>query len=141
MLQAPVIEQAIRLIRKETSRGLININSNASRPDALKKLFEAGLNNIRVSTNSVREPYYSRYYQPKGYSFGEVSESIEVAKKYGGFVSLNYLSMPGFTDSKDEFEALKEFIAAHGVDMIQWRNLNYDPLQYFRDLQITVGLF
>lgn len=49
-------------------------------------------------------------------------------------MSLNYLSMPGFTDSIEEFEALKEFIRAHKVDMIQWRNLNYDPLYYFRDL-------
>lgn len=137
-LSAPVIEQAIRLVRRKTTKGLININSNASRPEALKKLFEAGLNNIRVSTNSVREPYYSRYYQPRGYSFKEVTESIDVAKKYGGFVSLNYLSMPGFTDSRDEFEALKEFIEIHRVDMIQWRNLNYDPLQYFRDLELTV---
>ena len=34
-----------------------------------------------------------------------MAESIDVAKKYGGFVSMNYLSMPGFTDSKEEVEA------------------------------------
>ncbi len=135
-IQNDVIEKAIRLIRRETSKGLINVNTNASRPDALAKLFDAGLTNVRVSTNSVREPYYSLYYQPKGYSFKEVAASVDVAKKHGGFVSMNYLSMPGFTDSQDEFEAFCDFIEAHQVDMVQWRNLNYDPIRYFRDLKL-----
>ena len=137
-LQADTIEKAIRLVRAKTAKGAINLNTNASRPEAVARLFAAGLTNIRVSTNSVREPYYSRYYQPKGYSFKEVTESVDAAKRAGGFVSLNYLSMPGFTDSRDEFEALKTFIAEHGVDMIQWRNLNYDPLRYFRDLKLSI---
>ncbi len=134
-LSGDVIEKSIRLIRQKTTQGILNINTNASRPKTLERLFEAGLNQIRVSTNSVREPYYSRYYQPKGYSFAEVAESVRVAKKHGAFVSLNYLSMPGFTDSEEEFKALKKFIREYHVDMIQWRNLNYDPLHYFRDLK------
>ncbi len=133
-LSGDVIEKAIQLVRQKTSKGSININSNASRPQTVGKLFDAGLNSIRVSLNSVREPYYSLYYQPKGYSLATVIESIKAAKKRGGFVSLNYLSMPGFTDSVEEFQALKKFIAEHKIDMIQWRNLNYDPLHYFRDL-------
>ena len=135
-LQNDVLEKAIRLIRRETSKGRLNLNSNASRPQVLARLFDAGLTNMRVSTNSVREPYYSRYYQPKGYSFKEVTASVDLAKKHGVFVSMNYLSMPGFTDSEKEFEALRDFIRRHRVDMIQWRNLNYDPMQYFRDLKL-----
>ncbi len=138
-LAGDVIEKAIRLIRQKTSRGLLNINTNASRPRTLAKLFDAGLNNVRVSVNSVREPYYSRYYQPRGYSFKEVCESVSVAKRAGGFVSINYLSMPGFTDSAEEARALMDFISIYRINMIQWRNLNYDPLQYFRDLKIPIG--
>ncbi len=135
-LQADTIERSIRLIRKKTSKGSININTNASRPQVLARLFDAGLTNIRVSLNSVREPYYSRYYQPRGYSLKEVTESVDVAKKCGGFISLNYLSMPGFTDTEEEFSAFCRFIGEHRVDMVQWRNLNYDPMQYFRDLKL-----
>ena len=54
-------------------------------------------------------------------------------------MSLNYLSMPGFTDSREEFDAFRRFIGEHGVNMIQWRNLNYDPRQYFRDLGLEGG--
>ena len=133
-LAADVIEKAIRLIRKQSSKGFINVNSNASRPQALERLFDAGLTHVRVSCNSVREPYYSRYYQPKGYSFSDVTESVRTAKRRGGYVSLNYLSMPGFTDSRGESDALMRFVGDHGVDMIQWRNLNYDPIRYFREL-------
>lgn len=136
-LAVDTIEKAIRMIRARTSKGSINMNSNASRPQAIARLFDAGLNTLRVSTNSVREPYYSRYYQPRGYSLKELRESIQLAKKAGGFVSLNYLSMPGFTDSEGESEALIDFIDSYRVDMVQWRNLNYDPLHYFNDLKIA----
>ncbi|MGH7197876.1 MAG: radical SAM protein [Candidatus Omnitrophota bacterium] len=133
-LAGDTIEKAIRLIRRSSSKGSINLNTNAGRPDSITRLFDAGLNTVRVSTNAVREPYYSLYYQPKGYSFKEVTASVDAARRAGGFVSLNYLSMPGFTDSREEFDALKTFIGEHGVNMIQWRNLNYDPRRYFRDL-------
>ncbi len=133
-LAADTIEKAIRLIRRRTSKGAINVNTNASRPEALARLFDAGLTNVRVSLNSVREPYYSRYYQPRGYDVTRVAESVRVAKRAGGFVSLNYLSMPGFTDSKPEHEAFRRFVGENGVDMVQWRNLNYDPVRYFREL-------
>jgi pyruvate-formate lyase-activating enzyme len=135
-LAVDTIEKAIRLIRGQTSKGSLNMNSNASRPGAIMRLFDAGLDTLRVSTNTVREPYYSRYYQPRGYSLNEFFESIEIAKKVGGFVSVNYLSMPGFTDSEAEAEAFVRFIEKYRIDMVQWRNLNYDPLHYFRDLQI-----
>ncbi len=134
ILAVDVIEKAIRLIRKQSSKGFINMNSNASQPLALERLFDAGLTHVRVSLNSVRDPYYSRYYQPKGYTFTDVTESVRTAKRRQGFVSLNYLSMPGFTDSRDESDALIRFVGDNGVDMIQWRNLNYDPIRYFQEL-------
>jgi pyruvate-formate lyase-activating enzyme len=136
LLSADVIEKAIRAIRRCSSKGMINMNTNASRPDAIVRLFDAGLDSIRVSLNSAREKYYNRYYKPKDYSFGDVLKSIKEAKARDGFVSLNYLTMPGFTDSKDEIGALKKLIENGCVDMIQWRNLNYDPLRYFEELYV-----
>ena len=138
LLSAGVIEKAIRSIRRCSSKGVINMNTNGSRPDAVARLFDSGLDSIRVSLNSAREKYYVRYYKPKDYSFRDLLKSVEEAKKRNGFVSLNYLSMPGFTDSLDEIDAFKKFIEKTRVDMIQWRNLNYDPLRYFEELKISV---
>jgi len=137
LLVGDTIEESIKLIRKQTKKGIININTNASRPDALARLFDAGLDSARVSLNSVREIYYKRYYKPKNYRFSDVLRSVKIAKKKCGFVSINYLVMPGFTDSLGEFAALKRFIEKYHIDMIQWRNLNYDPLGYFRELKFT----
>ena len=139
LLSSGVIEESIRLIRSKTSKGAINMNTNGSRPLKVAGLFDAGLDSIRVSLNSAREPFYSRYYKPKGYSFNDVLRSIEEAKKRKGFVSLNYLTMPGFTDSFDELGALKKLVEKQRIDMIQWRNLNYDPLRYFEELKISAS--
>lgn len=138
LLAGDVIEQSIRLIRKNTSRGIINMNTNASRPDVLRRLFDAGLDSIRVSLNSARPLYYTRYYKPAGYTFNDVVRSVKMAKRRGRFVSVNYLTMPGFTDSKEEFRAFKAFIGDNRVDMVQWRNLNFDPLHYFKELRVSV---
>lgn len=137
LLQAPVIEEAIRQMRKATSRGTINLNSNASLPDAVARLATAGLDSIRVSLNSVQPDYYTRYYRPKSYGFAEVKESVRVMKNAGRFVSLNYFILPGLTDSPDEFAALCEFIGELQPDFIQLRNLNMDPQWYLETLQFT----
>lgn len=137
LTQAGVIEKAIRLIRTSTKRGTINLNTNGSRPDKLKLLIAAGLDSVRISLNSARGPYYSAYYRPVGYIFADVVNSIKTAKRRGVFVSLNYLTMPGFTDLKSEYEALRKLISKTGIDMIQWRNLNYDPLKYFELLELN----
>lgn len=124
------IEPAIKIIREETDKGTINLNTNASMPDRVEKLCRAGLDSMRVSLNSVREKYYQAYFRPKSYKFSDVLKSIQAAKNQGKFVSINYLNCPGFTDSAKEFTALKEFINTYKIDMIQWRNLNFDPKKY-----------
>jgi len=132
LLAADVIEPAIRMIRSATGRGTINMNTNASRPDILGRLFDAGLDSMRVSLNSVRKEFYDRYFMPKGYGFSEVIKSIDRAIRKKKFVSLNYLNCPGFTDTPEEMKALISFLKHHAIHMIQWRNLNYDPVKYLR---------
>jgi pyruvate-formate lyase-activating enzyme len=134
LLQANVIEKAIRLIRSRTPRGTINLNSNSSLPDKVELLAEAGLDSIRVSLNSVQEIFYTRYYRPQNYSFSDVVRSIDVMKSRNRFVSLNYFILPGFTDSPQEYEALRRLLRDHSPDFIQLRNLNMDPEWYLDSL-------
>ncbi|MCD4780325.1 MAG: radical SAM protein [Candidatus Omnitrophica bacterium] len=137
LLVADKIERAIRLIRKKTARGIINLNTNASRPESVARLCDAGLDSIRVSLNSFRKKYYDLYYQPHGYDLQDVLSSIHQVKRRKKFVSLNYLTMPGFTDDYDEYSTLKDFMDVLNIDMIQWRNLNFDPLMYFELLHFS----
>jgi pyruvate-formate lyase-activating enzyme len=135
LLQAEVLEKAIRLIRKQTSRGTINLNSNASLPLAVAGLIDAGLDSLRVSLNSAQEIYYNRYYRPNGYTFADVQSSIRLMKEAGRFVSLNYFILPGVTDSPREYEAFCNLVASCRPDFIQLRNLNMDPEWYLRTLE------
>lgn len=127
-----VILEAVRKIREETDQGTINLNTNASRPDCVDQLCRSGLDAMRVSMNSVREDFYTAYFRPVTYGFADVLQSIEAAKQHGKFVAINYLNCPGFTDAKEESEALVRFVDTYKIDMIQWRNLNFDPVKYIR---------
>ncbi|MBU0968986.1 MAG: radical SAM protein [Proteobacteria bacterium] len=135
LLQADTIDKAIRLIRKQTDKGTINLNSNSSLPEAVARLADAGLDSIRVSMNSARKGCHTLYYRPQGFDFKNVLESILVMKKAGRFVSLNYFILPGFTDDPDEFAALCDLVDLYRPDLIQLRNLNMDPDWYFEVVQ------
>jgi len=134
LLQAELIERALVAIRARTSRGTLHLNTNGSRPEALARLADAGLDSVRVSLNSARTQVYTAYYRPRTYGFHDVVESLRVAGKKSLFASLNYLVFPGVTDRMDEAQALGELLAATGARMIQWRNLNVDPDWYLETL-------
>jgi wyosine [tRNA(Phe)-imidazoG37] synthetase (radical SAM superfamily) len=137
LLMWETIKEAIIEIRKHTNNGSININTNGSKPDAVKVLCEAGLNSIRVSTNSVLEKVYTPYYRPNNYTFDDIIESIKVVNSYGGWTSMNYFVFPGMTDSVEEYEALRKIIKETGLKMIQWRNFNIDPDWYLAKIGIA----
>jgi molybdenum cofactor biosynthesis enzyme MoaA len=134
LLAADVIEPAIRQIRAQTTKGTIHMNTNGSLPETLRRLFEAGLDSVRISMNSVRRDCYDAYFRPRGYEFGDVIQSIDTALEHKKFVAINNLSCPGFTDASAEFQALLDFLRKHPIDMIQWRNLNFDPLRYWQKM-------
>ncbi|MCK9559710.1 MAG: radical SAM protein [Candidatus Marinimicrobia bacterium] len=130
-----LLRDAISGIRKQTRKGTINCNSNASRPEVIAALINAGLDSLRVSLNSARPEFYTRYFRPKNYTFENVLESIRVMKNAGRFVSINYFVFPGFTDQPSEIDVFEKILAEYKVDMIQWRNLNIDPEWYWEELK------
>lgn len=130
LLQAETIAQAIRQIRSHTTRGTVNLNSNASLPEAVSRLIHAGLDSIRVSLNSARVEMHARYYRPSGFSLAEARQSIRLMKDAGRHVSLNYFILPGFSDHPAEFAALCDLVDDCRPDLIQLRNLNMDPEWY-----------
>jgi pyruvate-formate lyase-activating enzyme len=137
LLMWETIREAIKEIRKHTSGGSININTNGSKPDAVKALCEAGLNSIRVSTNSARKHIYTPYYRPNNYQFEDILESLKVVRSFGGWASINYFVFPGMTDTVEEYEALRKLVIDTGLNMIQWRNFNIDPDWYLGQLGIA----
>ncbi len=129
-LQAENISAAIKKIRETTSRGQININTNAGFTNGIKKIVDAGLDSMRVSIISADAENYQRYYRA-AYTLDAVKNSICYALDKNVHVSLNMLYMPGFNDRESEFTAWKNFLTELPVHMIQIRNLNYDPDEFF----------
>ena len=137
LLMWETIRTSILEMRKHTDRGSININTNGSKPDAVKALCEAGLDSIRVSLNSARPAIYTAYYRPNNYSFEDIVESLRVVRSYGGWASINYFVFPGMSDSVEEYEALRTLIRETDLTMIQWRNFNIDPDWYLGRIGVT----
>jgi pyruvate-formate lyase-activating enzyme len=136
ILQADTVCAAVREMRRATSRGTINFNSNASIPAAVDQLAAAGIDSIRVSLNSAQEQFYDAYYRQRGYTFADVVEALRRARRAGLFTMLNYLVFPGVSDQRAEVDALKALITEVGVDLVQMRNLSLDPRLYLDTLGV-----
>jgi pyruvate-formate lyase-activating enzyme len=100
----------------------------------VRALCDAGLDAMRASLNSPRPKVYSAYYNPRGYSFADVEESISIVVRAGGHASINLLCFPGVTDTDAELDALVGLIERTGLATIQLRNLNLDPELYRKAL-------
>ncbi|TLM66790.1 MAG: radical SAM protein [Deltaproteobacteria bacterium] len=137
ILQAGTVCAAVQAMRRATARGTINFNSNASLPDAVDALADAGIDSIRVSLNSALPARYDAYYRQRGYAFTDVVESLRRARRHGLFTMLNYLVFPGVSDRREEVEALKELVGEIGVDLIQMRNLSLDPTLYLGTMGVA----
>lgn len=139
LLQVDLLEKSISSLRDSTERGTINLNTNASIPRSVDRLCRAGLDSIRITLNSPDPQVYDRYFQPKGYGYRHVMESIHRAKERGIFATINLLVFPGVTDRKEEVERLISLIGETTIDTIQMRNLNIDPDLYLQAIDSKGG--
>jgi wyosine [tRNA(Phe)-imidazoG37] synthetase (radical SAM superfamily) len=136
LLQADLLEAAIRDIRKKTPKGTIHLNSNGSKPQVIERLCRAGLDSIRVSINSAQQHLYQKYFCPQDYHFSDVLETLAIVRRYNRWISLNYFIFPGLTDQPEEMTGLVKLLKEHAVDFIQMRNLNIDPEWYMQKLEL-----
>jgi MoaA/NifB/PqqE/SkfB family radical SAM enzyme len=134
LMRGKALAEAIRLVRKQTDEGTINLNTNGSLPEMASIMIDAGLDSIRVSLNSPTEKYYNAYYLPDKYKYSDVMRTIRLSLDKRIFVAINLFFMTGFTDMQSEIDALHLFLEKYPVDMIQTRNLNIDPDLYFEKI-------
>jgi wyosine [tRNA(Phe)-imidazoG37] synthetase (radical SAM superfamily) len=125
-----LIAESVRKIREKTSKGTINLNTNGSRPERVRRIAESGLDSIRISVNSVRRDLYQAYYRPRGYDFDDVVSSIGLSREMGLYTMINYLVFPGITDQEDEIKSLIELIRNTGLNFVHLKNLCIDPELY-----------
>lgn len=139
LLQGDLIAESVRQLSALPERGTIHLNSNASLPDKVQAIVEAGLDSLRISTNSLLPRVYEAYYQPKRYRFEALKQSALLARRAGVFVSLNLLMVPGWVDVEEEVDALLAFVKECDINMIQLRTLNIDPDLYAAHVPLPSG--
>ena len=134
LLEEGLIAEGVKEARAQTSKGTIHLNTNASIPQAVRRVCKAGVDSVRVSLNSVVKERYLSYFRPQNYTFADVLRSIKVAKDMGKFISLNLFVFPGITDLEEEVEPLFKVISRYKIDMVQLRNLNIDYHYYLKKI-------
>ncbi len=130
LTRTDLICKAVSMVRKTIPHATININTNGSMPESVAKLKDSGVDSVRVSLNSADPTLYQSYYRPADYSFEDVRQFIQQARKHSLFVSLNLLYFPGVTDTESQIAPLIDLIGQTRTDFIQLRNLNLDPDLY-----------
>ncbi|TMD59266.1 MAG: radical SAM protein [Chloroflexi bacterium] len=143
LLAARTIAEAIAKIRTRTARGIVHLNTNASLPTQLRRLIDAGLQSIRVSTISALPATYAAYYRPSGYGWSDVRASLHLAAERGLLINFNLLVLPGLTDRPEEVEAFVGLLRDLPSGVVQLRNLNADPkraLSVFEPPAALVGI-
>ena len=128
------LPEMVAEIRARRPHAFINVNTNGSRPEVIRRMVDAGLDGARVSVFSFSDDLFRAYYRPKDYGLDQVHETLATLREGGCQVALNLLTFPGVTDSEGEIEALSEAVERHHVDQLQTRSLNLDPLWLLRRL-------
>lgn len=133
-MNGPVIIESIRLARERTQRGIININTNGSRPETIRSCAKAGASALRISLNTFDPDVYTMYYRPADYTFDDVMKSFDVGRDEGMHISINLLIWPGWSDQMAEVDRISPLVEDGRLHMIQLRNLCVDPGYYRKAL-------
>lgn len=125
-------ERVLRQVALELSHrfpgATVHINTNGSRPAALRRLIGAGVNSCRISVFSFRQELFAAYYRPRGYSIEDVLECARVARRGGAQLTINLLTFPGVSDTPEEVALTLRMVQDLEVAQVQLRSLNADPL-------------
>ena len=78
---AGLLAESSALYRAGGGKGTINCNTNASDPEAVAMLCDAGLTSLRASLCSARPELYEAYHRPVGYGFADARRSLAIARK------------------------------------------------------------
>ncbi|MBN2374444.1 radical SAM protein [bacterium] len=135
VLQAKTLKKAIEKMRCNTKRGIINLNTNGSKPEEIAGLCQSGLDSVRVTMNSPDQSLFNAYHKPVGFSMVEIKRSLILSKEKGASASINLLVFPGVTDREKERDRMIKFIRETGIEQVQMRNLNIDPDLYLKAVE------
>ena len=120
-----LLEDAISRIRQAVPGARIHLETNGSSGSALRRLIDAGLNEVSVRLASARSDTYDMLHGPISYRYTDVRSTLAMARDSGALITLVVLALPGLTDRPRELDALTGLAAETGA-LVELRDLGAD---------------
>ena len=120
-----LLEDAISRIRQAVPGARIHLETNGSSGSALRRLIDAGLNEVSVRLASARSDTYDTLHGPISYRYTDVRSTLAMARDTGALITLVVLALPGLTDRPRELDALTGLAAETGA-LVELRDLGAD---------------
>lgn len=120
-----LLEDAISRIRRAVPGARIHLETNGSSGSALRRLIDAGLNEVSVRLASARSDTYDTLHGPISYRYTDVRSTLAMARDSGALITLVVLALPGLTDRPRELDALTGLAAETGA-LVDLRDLGAD---------------
>lgn len=120
-----LLEDAISRIRQAVPGARIHLETNGSSGSGLRRLIDAGLDEVTVRLASARSDTYDTLHGPISYRYTDVRSALAMARDAGARLTLLVLVLPGLTDRPRELEALSA-LAGETRAAVELRDLGAD---------------
>ena len=120
-----LLEDAISRICQAVPGARIHLETNGSSGSALRRLIDAGLNEVSVRLASARSDTYDTLHGPISYRYTDVRSTLAMARDSGALITLVVLALPGLTDRPRELDALTGLAGETGA-LVELRDLGAD---------------
>jgi len=110
----------------------INLNINSFSYEKLNTSFNEYIDSISFDVESFNPDFLKK----RSINFENITKCFEFAEKQNVYLSVNLLTLPGFTDSIKEHEKTIEFLNAFKIEYIKLRELKTIPHKFFNENKI-----
>ncbi|MCX8083571.1 MAG: hypothetical protein N3C60_01435 [Calditerrivibrio sp.] len=125
--------KTIEMIKQEKNDTItLNLNIKTFSMEKFKSSLSEYIDSISFDVDSFNPDYLAK----KGISFEIFTKLFEFAEKQNLYISVNLLTLPGFTDTVKEYEKTLEFISTFKIDYIKLRELKTNQDIFFAENKI-----
>ena len=98
-------------IKREATRGPVDVRTSGGSAAALGRLGEAGIDHVTVRLASADGSTYERVHRPTGFRWSDVRATLREAARRRLGLTVELLALPGLTDRATELDALLSVLA------------------------------
>ncbi len=126
-------DKSYGIIKSLTNENItFNLNINSFAVDKLNRSLNEFIDSLSFDITSCNPDFLKK----ESISFDNMTKCFELAEKNNLFISINLLTLPGFTDSTKEYEKTVEFLNTFKIEYLKLRELKTVPHKFFQENKI-----